>query len=198
MWMIFSKKIFLPFALLSMLIISTVYAEIHDDVSKAFMPGKNEADKGDYPSEGEKDSFVPVEHSEETADSIKESILLCHQVLQSVSNLEDAYINLGIFLSGKGEYLKAIAPLISALHIQPASLPVLNKLGAAFIMIDDYGMACDVLKEAIVIEPSNPSAHFSLGIAYLLKGDKISAYREYLILRDLDAKLADNLFEIIN
>ncbi len=41
-------------------------------------------------------------------------------------------------------------------------------------------------------------AHCNLGITYLAAGDKSSALEEYKILKTLDAKLANKLFNLIH
>jgi hypothetical protein len=41
-------------------------------------------------------------------------------------------------------------------------------------------------------------AHYNLGLAYLITGDKGSALEEYKILKTLNAELANKLFNLIN
>jgi hypothetical protein len=41
-------------------------------------------------------------------------------------------------------------------------------------------------------------AHYNLGVAYLVTGDKDSALEEYKILKTLDAEKANELFKLID
>ena len=52
-------------------------------------------------------------------------------------------------------------------------------------------------KQAIKISPDYAMAHFSLGLAYILLNDRESALKEYKILKNLDLKKADELFDLI-
>ena len=52
-------------------------------------------------------------------------------------------------------------------------------------------------KQAIRIDPDYAVAHCGLGIAYYGEGDRRSALKEYEILKELDTRLANALFDFI-
>jgi tetratricopeptide (TPR) repeat protein len=58
----------------------------------------------------------------------------------------------------------------------------------------------DTCKEAISLKPDDADAHYShsLGITYLILGDKSSALEEYKILKDLDKEKGNDLFNLIH
>jgi Flp pilus assembly protein TadD len=58
-------------------------------------------------------------------------------------------------------------------------------------------MAIETFKKAAEIDPNDPTAHFNLGIAYYLTGDKSAAFEEYVTLKDIDKERADILRDII-
>jgi len=57
--------------------------------------------------------------------------------------------------------------------------------------------AVESYKQAIRIKPDLAEAHYKLGIAYLIKGDRGSALEEYKILKVLDPESAKKLFNLI-
>jgi Flp pilus assembly protein TadD len=62
----------------------------------------------------------------------------------------------------------------------------------------DYASASRSFQKALSIDPYNSSAHFNLGITYLLRDDKTGAYGEYLILKEIDVSRADTLRNLLN
>jgi tetratricopeptide (TPR) repeat protein len=61
-----------------------------------------------------------------------------------------------------------------------------------------YQDSIEACKQAIRIKPDDADAHGFLGATYLTIGNKSSAFEEYKILKTLDAKKADKLFNMIN
>ena len=65
--------------------------------------------------------------------------------------------------------------------------------GASYFDVGDYDKAIGAYKQVITIQPHNASAHFNLGYAYFLIGNKGAALDEYEILKSLDQDLANKL-----
>ncbi len=61
----------------------------------------------------------------------------------------------------------------------------------------DYSYVIEYTYYLIKIEHDYTNAHYSLGLAYLMTGDKDSALEEYKILKILDAEKANKLFNLI-
>ncbi len=57
--------------------------------------------------------------------------------------------------------------------------------------------AIEACKQAIRINPDNAEAHFALGAAYAFLNDRVSALEQYKILKSLDPKRANKLFNRI-
>ena len=53
-------------------------------------------------------------------------------------------------------------------------------------------------KKTIRINPDDVSAHYPLGLAYLILNDRDSALEQYTILKTLDTEMANELFNKIN
>jgi tetratricopeptide (TPR) repeat protein len=113
-------------------------------------------------------------------------------------NDAESHYYLGTAYHNRGRYQDAIAAYKKAIRIKPDYAEAHRDLGIAYGNLGHYQEAVEALKEAIRIEPDYVSAHYNLGSAYLLLGDKDSALEEYKILKNLDAELANELFNLIN
>lgn len=108
-----------------------------------------------------------------------------------------AYFNIAITYTKLGRYHEAIDANKQVLRIKPEYAPAYNNLGRVYGRLGQSAEAINAYKEAIRVDPDNISAHFLLGTALLQKGDKTGALDEYKILKKLDKKTADNLFDKI-
>lgn len=72
-----------------------------------------------------------------------------------------------------------------------------NNLAYCYRKIGQVDKAIELYKTAIALRPLFAQAHDYLARAYLAKGDRAAALREYEIVRRLDAKLAACLWAAI-
>lgn len=70
-------------------------------------------------------------------------------------------------------------------------------IGFCHYKLGHYQSAVKAYKQAINLKPDYAEAHYDLGIAYLLLGNKRSAREEYKILKDLGKEKANDLFSLI-
>jgi len=127
----------------------------------------------------------------------KRAIKLLQQVILKNPAYADAYAYLGIVYGILGRNPEAIEVCKHALRIKPDLAMAHIALGAAFANLGRYTEAIEAYKNAIRINPGHAMAHFGLGAVYLHSGKKSLALDEYKILKDLDKKLADELFDLI-
>ena len=104
-----------------------------------------------------------------------------------------AYNNLGILYGKIGDHKRAIEVLKLAVQIDPESAESQGALGVAYAMAGQPQNAVKPLQEAVRIDPTYAKAHFNLGITYLWLGDFLRAKEQYEILKNLDAKMAQDL-----
>ena len=95
------------------------------------------------------------------------------------------------------EHQKAIESYKKLLRIDPNDYSTHFSLATLYWELNRYLEAVEHYKHVIRINPDYVPAHSSLGIIYLLLDDKSSAIDEYRILKDLDSKFANELFEKI-
>jgi tetratricopeptide (TPR) repeat protein len=108
-----------------------------------------------------------------------------------------AYFNIAIAYTKLGHYHEAVNANREVLRIKPDFAPAYNNLGLVYGKLGQSNEEVKAYKEAIRVDPDYASAHFNLGTALQQKGDKTGALDEYKILKNLDKKAADNLFNKI-
>ena len=97
----------------------------------------------------------------------------------------------------KGDYREAAAAFQMVVRLQPDYIQGLTGLGAALVKLGQFDQAEAALKQAIRIKPDDAGAHFGLGCAYADFGNRGAALEEYERLKDLNSKMAQELFEVI-
>jgi len=119
------------------------------------------------------------------------------QAIRIKPDFPEAHYNLGTSYCWLGRYSDAVDAYKQAIRIKPDLAEAHVNLGVAYHRLGRYSDAVDAYKQAIRIKPDDAAAHYNLGLTYLMLGDKGSALDEYKILKTLDAKLANDLFNLI-
>jgi Flp pilus assembly protein TadD len=125
-----------------------------------------------------------------------EAIKLYRQALKIKPDFVEVYINLGVAYYKLGKYSDSIDAYKEAIKLKPNSASIYTKLGTTQIIKGTYSVACDTFKKAVELNPNDAAAHYNLGIAYFLNGETPGAYREYLILKELDKERANSLKDL--
>ncbi|PIV43517.1 MAG: hypothetical protein COS27_04730 [Nitrospirae bacterium CG02_land_8_20_14_3_00_41_53] len=108
-----------------------------------------------------------------------------------------AHNRLGIAYSKSGMYREAMEAFKQAIRIEPDYAEAYNNLGKTYVELGMYREAIEACKQAIRIKPGFAMAHYGLGLTYLLIDNRGLALEQYKILKSLDPKLADHLFNFI-
>jgi tetratricopeptide (TPR) repeat protein len=93
---------------------------------------------------------------------------------------------------------EAIEVFEEALSIQSDDAQAHNNVALACGKSGKHRQAIAAFKEAIRAKPDYAEAHYNLAITYLIVKDENAALREYSVLKNLDQKLANQLFELIH
>jgi tetratricopeptide (TPR) repeat protein len=119
-------------------------------------------------------------------------------VVRIKSDDPEAYYSLGLAYNSVSRSEEAIESLKEAVRIKQDYAEAQYGLGIVYGGLGRWEEAKKALKDAIKIKPGYAEAHAMLGTACLATGDKDSALEEYKILKTLDVKSADRLFNLIN
>ena len=103
----------------------------------------------------------------------------------------------GVKYSQAKKYDKAIPAYQKAISLKPDFPEAYNNLGFALRETGKLDEAIVSYKKALEQKPDLAQAHEYLGVAYLKKGDRDSALKHYQILKKLDPKEAQELWEEI-
>jgi tetratricopeptide (TPR) repeat protein len=107
------------------------------------------------------------------------------------------YFVMAVTYGKMGNFKESIQAAAEAIKLNPKYAEAHGFLGFAFASSGMHKEAASAYKAAIRLEPDNPEAHFGLGKAYAAMSERSSALEEYKILRKLNAKMADELFNLI-
>ena len=108
-----------------------------------------------------------------------------------------SHYNIGITYRKLGRYRDAIDAFKRALEINPKIPGAYYHIGIIYGNLGNLKEAGAAYKQAIRIAPDFVPAHFNMGVFYLHAGHKDAALEEYKILKKLDKKTADKLFDLI-
>lgn len=132
------------------------------------------------------------------ADFYEKAIEACKQAIKIKPNFAEAYTYLGSGYGRIGKDKEAIEACKQAIKINPDYAYAYTCLGLSYGSLRMHNEAIEAFKQALRINPNDKKAHFALGITYLfVLKDRGSALEEYKILKDLDAELANKLFNLI-
>lgn len=89
------------------------------------------------------------------------------------------WINKGIDLDKKGNYIKAIEYYTNAINLKPDYINAYNYRGYAYYAILEYEKAINDFNMAIKIKPDDPIAYTYRGRVYEKIGDCVNARLDY-------------------
>ncbi len=106
--------------------------------------------------------------------------------------------NLALVYMKDEKYDEAIIHLSESIKAKPSYALAYMNLGVAYRGKRDFQKSLDAFNWALVFQPGNATVHFNLALLYL-DFDKIElAQKEYLIIKGLDASLAEKLLELVS
>jgi tetratricopeptide (TPR) repeat protein len=133
---------------------------------------------------------VILGHYDEAAENFREAV-------RNRPDLAEAHFGLGVAYGNLKRHKEAIVALTQAIRINPSLASAYFRMGLEHAYLGDIWQSIEALKEAVRIDPDYAQAHHALGIMYLLMENLNSALNEYKVLKKLDQKLADSLFDLI-
>lgn len=122
-----------------------------------------------------------------------DAIAAYQQAIQTDPNNAKAHNGLGWAYNRMSRHGEAFPPLVKAIQLDPQLADAHYGIAYAYLGSDNYAKAMAFLKTAVRLDPRNAEARFSLGEAYLEIGNRKGAMEQYVALKDLDAKLAEEL-----
>lgn len=108
-----------------------------------------------------------------------------------------AYFKMGTAYDRINKPEEAIKSFKKAIELMPDYAVAYNNLAIAYGKVNNLSEEIKALEKAIQLRPKYGIARYNLGIANLKKGDKVSAKKQYTILKQIDEGLADELLKRI-
>jgi tetratricopeptide (TPR) repeat protein len=107
------------------------------------------------------------------------------------------HYGLAVTYGRMSRYKEAAEAANEAIRLEPKYAEAHGYLGVVYTKMSMYPEAAAAFKKGIRLDPDDPRMHFGLGEVYARTGEKSSALEEYKLLRRLNPKLADELFDVI-
>ena len=111
-------------------------------------------------------------------------------------NKASLYITLSDVYLGMGKPDNCNEALLKAISIDPRSNAALIRLAKLSLITKDYKASFEYVKKALEVEPHNPQAYFTRGIALLEKGDTVSGVEDFKRTVDQDQGFYDAYVEL--
>jgi Flp pilus assembly protein TadD len=92
---------------------------------------------------------------------------------------------------------EAMEAVKEAIRLEPKYPEAHGFLGDLYSGMKMYSEAVRAFQEGIRLNPDDPASHFGLGKVYVQTGERSAALDEYKMLKKINPKLADQLFELI-
>jgi tetratricopeptide (TPR) repeat protein len=109
----------------------------------------------------------------------------------------DSYVMIGRAYRLQGRFWEALAALTRARELSPTFATTQHELGMVLEQLGRFGEAVAAYEQAIRLDPDNPEPYFSLGLAYLSRGDREAALRVGRTLRAVSPERADALARFV-
>jgi tetratricopeptide (TPR) repeat protein len=119
------------------------------------------------------------------------------QVIRIHPESSAAYFNMGVTMSKAERTGEAIDAYGMAVRLEPENIFALHNMAVLLARTDRHEAAISAHKKVIRRDPDHVQSHYFLGKAFLAVGDKPAALDQYKIVKRLDKKLADQLFDLI-
>ena len=101
-------------------------------------------------------------------------------------------------MQGSKLYTEAIAAYTEAIRIDKNFTTAYFNLGLDYKRLERYDEAITALEEVIKLDPKYTNAYYNLSLIYYNLGNKETAMKEYEIVKELNANLAENLLPLIS
>jgi tetratricopeptide (TPR) repeat protein len=120
-----------------------------------------------------------------------EAIAVLSTAIRVKPDHPEAYYNMGRAYLLSGRYHEAISMLTKAIGFKPDFADAYVNLSAAYNRVNKFQETVRLLETAPLLLKDKPEAHFNLGVAYASLGNKDRAFRELVLIKPSDPKLAE-------
>ncbi len=96
------------------------------------------------------------------------------------------YVRLGDLLRDRGHFSAAAVEYERARELSPYSPRILNKIGLAYFLAEDYDKSIEPLRLGIELYPTYSTTHVNLGRALLARGETDAAWEAFQAVLDIN------------
>lgn len=130
----------------------------------------------------------------------QEALELLETIFAASDVTSNAYLTAGNAYRQLGRETEAISEYKKAIQTDPTAILAYNNLGALFLSMEEWGLAADILTEAVARKALAPDVYFNLGIAEEQLGNEdraVAAYAKATSLQPNDTEALANLATLL-
>jgi|GEM_PF-3433753 len=131
-------------------------------------------------------------------DETKQAIEICNQEISSDPKHFEAYFRLGLIYKEIDDHNKATLQFLEVIKLEPKHGQAYYYLANSYRHNKLYQKAIDAYQQAISLSANLGMSHYELGVTYLDINSTNEAMIQYRSLKNVDKKLAMQLFNQIN
>jgi tetratricopeptide (TPR) repeat protein len=144
-------------------------------------------------------AYVDLKQPQAALSACRQALMLKPDDPETLNYMGYAYNDLGQKQRATESFTKSAAGFESGLSNGTINDPdAYYILGNSYRQLGEYANAIRAYRRCIELKPNFSLPHLSLGLTYVLAGDKQSARAEYTRLREIDADKAEKLLKVIN
>ncbi len=138
--------------------------------------------------------------TEKAVKDLKQALKLKPDYAAARTGLGGEFNRQGLDLVKQDQWGQAAQAFKEALGAKPEAQvadAARNNLGVALASDGKYAEAREEFRQVLENDPGNSQAHYNFGVSSLAVGNNVDAFREYLILKELDPDSAGELSFLI-
>ena len=108
----------------------------------------------------------------------------------------DALLALALIYTNTGRFEEAES-IYRHYYAATGEKQVLKRLGTIYVLLQKYDSALSTLIDFLKSNPNDTATLYTLALTYMLVGNHDEAFNQYLRLKKVDKKRAEELFEIL-
>ena len=139
------------------------------------------------------DSLYSLADLYEQSNMYKEEIDLLQKIVALKPDMGYAYLKLGNAYNRLAQYQNAVNSFQKARKYMPKNPVIFNNMAISYGHLGKTDDEIELLKKAISLRPQYASARFNLGMAFLKKGSRSEALKQYEALNTFDTGIAKAL-----
>ena len=127
----------------------------------------------------------------------KQTVKMLKNITRKNPAESEAWLLLGKTYTALGKEKRALKTYLTLKSLDPSHDTIQYQLGMSYARLEDHANAVKAYLKFLQSHPQHALAHFRLGVSYDREHQFTHAFEQHKILKNIDAQLAQQLYDII-